>query len=497
MNNVSKNENMNNNTYNEKNIMSGDNFQTENYHYNRQQRRRRERNEKRERARSERIKKYKSAVIGLTVAVSILAATTLGLGVAYGITQSQANAYGTQLENVYQKNYYELVDNVNNTDNDMSKLLNASSSSYQKKLLMEIANSSKNMQNNISYLPVNGENVLESVRFVNQLSGYTATLEDKVSKGESLTADELATLSELHDTLISMKQNLNRMSMNMRNGYSILDASNQMNGELNNFSVDFSQIKSNETDYPTMIYDGPFSDSVVNQKITGLSGSTISKDDAVKEIDEVFKNISNISYEGETNGRFETYNYKIKTTDEQNLYIQVTKTGGHILTVSGQNESDMKNIDMATGEKVALEFANRNGVKNAEVVWSEELDNQAYFNIATVKDGVIIYPELVKVKVDMEHGNVIGYDAITYWTNLEANRDIKKAGNITVKIPDGFTVKSKRLCLAPLEYNREVLCYEYQCEKEGITYYFYFNAQTGVEENILKVVQTADSSKLM
>ena len=152
---------------------------------------------------------------------------------------------------------------------------------------------------------------------------------------------------------------------------------------------------------------------------------------------------------------------------------------------------------MATGEKVALEFANRNGVKNAEVVWSEELDNQAYFNIATVKDGVIIYPELVKVKVDMEHGNVIGYDAITYWTNLDANRDIKKAGNITVKIPDGFTVKSKRLCLAPLEYNREVLCYEYQCEKEGITYYFYFNAQTGVEENILKVVQTADSSKLM
>ncbi len=490
------------------NVMSGNASQERNlnirqdYFENRQQRRQRERAErkrdmKRERVRKEKIKRYKSAVVGLTVAVSILAATTLGLGVAYGITQSQANTYGTQLENVYQKNYYELVDNVNNADMEMSKLLNATSPSYQKKLLMEIADASKNMQNNISYLPVDGENVSESVRFVNQLSGYMSTLEEKVSKGQTLSSEELETLNKLHETLISMKQNLNRMSMNMRNGYSILTASNEMNGELSSFSIDFSQIKSNDVDYPTMIYDGPFSDSVVNKEIKGLSGNTISKEDAVKEIDEVFKNVSNITYDGETEGQFATYNYYITTSDMQKLYIQVTKTGGHILTVSGQNESDVKNIDMKAGEKIALAFAKNNGVENAKVVWSEELNNQAYFNIATVKDGVIIYPELVKVKVDMEYGTVIGYDAITYWTNFDASRTLKKAGDITIKLPSGFTLKNKRLVLAPLEYNREVLCYECEGEKEGITYYFYFNAQTGVEENILKVVQTSDSSKLM
>ena len=80
---------------------------------NRQQRRNRERAERKTRMK---MKKYKSAVIGLTVAVSILAVTTLGLGVAYGITQSQANTYGTQLESVYEQNYYDLVDNVNNAD---------------------------------------------------------------------------------------------------------------------------------------------------------------------------------------------------------------------------------------------------------------------------------------------------------------------------------------------------------------------------------------------
>ena len=445
---------------------------------------------------SSKIKRFKSAVVGLSLAVAILGATTLGLGVAYGVTQDKVDMYGTQLESVYQKNYYELVDNVNNADMEMSKLLNASSSTYQKKMLTEIADASKNMQNNIALLPLTGDDVLESVSFVNQLSGYTTILEEKLANGESLSQDDLATLQELHMALISMKDNLNRISMDMRNGYSILKASNEMDGDLNSFTVDFNQIKANDVDYPTMIYDGPFSDSVVNQKIKGLTGSEVTEEEAGKTLGKAFKDLTSYSYNGRTEGKFQTYNFDLKTSDEQELYAQVTIQGGHLLTVSGQNVSDVKNIDMATGEKIAKEFAKSNDIENPEIVWSEELNNQAYFNIAPKENGIILYPDLVKVKVDLEYGNVIGYDAISYYTN-HTNRTLGSASDVSVSIPSGFKIVTKRLVLAPLDYNREVLCYEYQCEKEGITYYFYFNAKTGEEENILKVVETTDSSKLM
>ena len=442
------------------------------------------------------ISKFKSAVVGLSLAVAILSATTLGLGVAYGVTQDKVDAYGTQLESVYQKNYYEFVDNVNNADMEMSKLLNATNSAYQKKMLTEIASASKNMQNNIALLPLTGEDVLESVRFVNQLSGYTTILEEKLANGEDLTEEDLAMLQELHIALISMKDNLNDISMNMRDGYSILTASNEMNGDLNVFTVDFNKIKANDVDYPTMIYDGPFSDSVVNKRIKGLNGQEVTSEDAGAVLGKVFKDISSYSYNGKTEGKFETYNFDVVTSDNQELYAQVTIQGGHVLTISGQNASDVKNFDMKTGEKIALEFAKANGVENPEIVWSEELNNQAYFNITPKENGVILYPDLVKVKVDLEYGNVIGYDAISYYTN-HTDRNIGSASDVTVSLPSGFTVITKRLVLAPLDYNREVLCYEYQCEKEGITYYFYFNAKTGEEENILKVVETTDSSKLM
>lgn len=445
---------------------------------------------------SNKVRGFKSAVVGLSLAVAILGATTLGLGVAYGVTQDKADAYGTQLESVYQKNYYELVDNVNNADMEMSKLLNATNSTYQKKMLTEINSATKNMQNNIALLPLTGEDVLESVRFVNQLSGYTTVLEEKLANGESLTEEELSTLQELHKALIGMKDNLNRISMDMRKGYSILVASNEMEGELNAFTINFNQIKANDVDYPTMIYDGPFSDSIVNKKVVGLTGSEVTEEEAGEILNKVFKDITSYSYTGQTNGRFQTYNFDIETSDEQDLFAQVTMKGGRLLTVSGQNVSDVKNVDMTTGEKIALEFAKNNGIENAEVVWSEELNNQAYFNIAPKESGVILYPDLVKVKVDLEYGNVIGYDAISYYTN-HTTRSLGSKSDINPSIPSGFTVKLVRLVLAPLDYNREVLCYEYQCEKEGITYYFYFNAKTGEEENILKVVETTDSSKLM
>ena len=444
--------------------------------------------------------KYKGAVIGLSIATGVLGLSTIGLGIGYGMSMSQANSYSLQLENIYKKNYYELVDTVNTADMNISKLLASSSEDYQAKMLNDLAQGAKEMQSNIAALPLSSDNIVESVRFINQMSGYTQTLQEKVAKGGELTESDLKTLNEMHESLTEMKKYLIQMSEKMIYGYSILDASNNIDGDYDDFSLDFAQIKSDDTEYPTMIYDGPFSDSVVNQKVKGLTGSEISKDEAYKIVDSYFKNISNLQYQGQTNGKFNTYNYVLLNTDNQKVYVQVTKTGGKILTVSGHVDSDVKNISMQQAEKIALDFAKGNDVEDADIVWSEELDSQAYFNITPKQNGIILYPDLVKVKVDLENGNVIGYDAVSYWIN-HISRDISGA-TVTkemakTNIDTSFSIKNERLVLAPLDYNREVLCWEFECERNGSTYYIYINANTNVEENILKVVKTNDGSKLM
>lgn len=456
--------------------------------------------EKREDKKEAKKRSYKNAVIGLSIATGVLGLSTLGFGIGYGISMSQANSYSLQLENIYKKNYYELVDTVNTADMNISKLLASNNQDYQAKMLSDVAQGAKEMQSNIASLPLSSDNIVESVRFINQMSGYAQVLQEKLASGGELTESDLSTLNDMHESLTEMKKYLNQMSERMIYGYNILSESSRINGDYDNFSLDFAQIQSDDTQYPTMIYDGPFSDSVVNQKVKGLQGSEISKEEAYKIVDSFFKNIASLQYQGQTNGKFNTYNFSILNTDNQKIYVQVTKIGGKILTVSGNVESDVKNIDYQQAEKIALDFAKENGIEDATVVWHEELNDQTYFNIAPKQKNIILYPDLVKVKIDLENGNVIGYDAMSYWLN-HTDRALSSA-SVTVEVAkanvdSSFEVKNERLVLAPLDYNREVLCWEFECERNGATYYIYINANTNVEENILKVVKTSDGSKLM
>ncbi len=446
------------------------------------------------------IKTLSKTVVGLAIATGLLGAGTIGFGIGYAVTQSQATSFSMQLENIYKRNYYDLVDNTNNADMKISKILASQNDAYQGKMLTELSQTANDMQTNISALPLSSDNVMEAVHFINQMSGYTQVLEKKIAEGGSLSESDIQTLNEMHESLTEMKRYLNRLSQKMLEGYNILEASSRMNGDYDAFSSEFGQIKSSDTDYPSMIYDGPFSDSVVNAKVKGLNDLEISREEAYQKVDKVFKNISNLRYDGQTKGKFETYNFILKDSDGQNIYVQATKKGGHILTVSGNVDSEERNIDMARAEKIAVDFAKENGIENPNVVWKEELKSQAYFNITPKEGNVVLYPDLVKVKVDLEHGDVIGYDAIAYFTN-HTKRNVLQGGiGIDIareKVDKSFEIKGQRLVLAPLDYNREVLCYEFEAERNGATYYLYYNAQTGEEENILKVVETDDGSKLM
>ena len=94
----------------------------------------------------------------------------------------------------------------------------------------------------------------------------------------------------------------------------------------------------------------------------------------------------------------------------------------------------------------------------------------------------------------------MGYAASAFYTN-HTSRNIGAASydksSADSKIPEGYNVEMSRLCLAPLDYGLEKLCYEYKCNKKDNTYYIYINAQTGVTENILRVVETTNGNKLM
>ncbi len=446
-------------------------------------------------------KRKNGAIIGLSIATAVLALSTIGLGVGFGITDHYAMKYRSDLENVYNNNFYNLLDSVNNLENKVSKTLSATNgSSYQRKMLLEASKNASEAEISVSQLPLSQSEIQDTIKLVNQISGYTSTLAEKMVGGETLTNEEINTLNQIHRSVLELKNRLNEFEKKLNNGYSIMGRNLNIKDDVNDFTRTINSTKNNDIEYPTMIYDGPFSDSVVSSKVKGLSGKAVTKSEASENVKKHFKVATDIAYEGETNGRFETFNFRVTNSESERLFVQVTKIGGNILTISGTGKDGKNSIDKEGAKNIAIKFASDNGVEDAEVVWSDSIENDMYLNIAPKVGGIILYPDLVKVKVNMTSGTVVGYDATTYFTN-HVDRTLSK-GNLTLadakgKVPSNFEIVQARHVLSPLDYNREIVCVEVEADNDNSTYYFYFNATNGDLENVLKVIETDDGNLLM
>ena len=443
--------------------------------------------------------KSNKALIIVTIILSI---AVVALGILYGISLSSLNNFQTSLENVYQKNFYELVDEVNNAETKLNKVLASNSNTYRSKLLKEVSKNASEAQTRLNMLPYSINGLSDTISFVNQLSGYTETLAKNLDKGEKIDEKDQETLEKVYESVVNIKKSLNSMSKQMWEGYNITSSSLKLDGDYNSLTSDMSAMNGEDIEYPTMIYDGPFSDSQVNKEVKGLNFSEVSMETAKNNLGKILTNISvdNLKFNGESSGHFQTYDFSYEDENGVYTFAQVTKKGGKLLTLSSQNIYKTKKLELANAEKIALDFAKKAGIDSMKVVWSDVVSDDAFINLAPVIDGVIIYPDLVKVKVDLTKGDVLGFEASSYYMN-HVNRKILPA-RITesvakAKIYSGLYVKDLRLALIPLEYGEEVLCYEFICSMNGNTYYVYINAVNGAEENILKVVQTDNGNLLM
>jgi germination protein YpeB len=443
----------------------------------------------------------RSSIIGLSIATGALGLTSLGLATMNWVNMSQSQAVQTELENVYQRNLFDLVEGVNNAEIKLSKAITSDDKDNQKKLLTEVVKNSRLAESAISSLPITQNSMADSVKFINQLGGYSTTVIENLASESRLSQEEKDNLEKLHNSLVKIKDRLNEYVDSIQKGKNIIKDDIKLVGEENTLTVQLSASKDVSVDYPSMIYDGPFSDSETNYVVRGLKGAVVNQTDAKNNVMKHFKNISSIDYAGEIKSNFETINFDLSTTEGHELFVQVSKIGGNILTVSGYQNGKVEN-EMSEEEamKIALDFVRENGIENPQSVWQDSLNKEIYFNIAPVQNGIILYPDLVKVKVDLSTGTIIGYDATGYFINhVDRNLYGEFMGeeNARKYVPKGFMTSVGRLVLAPLEYSREVVCYEFESEKDGRTYYFYINAVDGKLENILKVISDDQGAKLM
>lgn len=193
--------------------------------------------------------------------------------------------------------------------------------------------------------------------------------------------------------------------------------------------------------------------------------------------------------------RIPTYTFELGNGNGSK-FISVTRQGGRVINMQNPRGVSEKNLSIDEGQEAALEYLESKGFENMEPNYSLQYDGVVLYNFAYTENDVTIYPDLVKVKVALDNGEIVGLDAGAYYLNHH-DRDFPE---IKVEIEDArevankdMTIESERLALTPKGKN-EALCYEFKGIFNDDQYIVYVNAETGREEQILQLIQTENGT---
>ncbi|NLW22041.1 MAG: germination protein YpeB [Tissierellia bacterium] len=440
------------------------------------------------------------------IAPSILG-IALMVALVWGFNEKTAKEeLGVALENQYQRLFFDVKKHVENVQVNLSKAMVSKSRDQNVLLLSQIMNEAYFAQDKLGQLPITHADTANTEKFLNQVADYSYYLIQNHLAGKPITNEQMAALANLLDNSATFNNELAKLQSELADKNFLLGSLSQRQdrkvkeGNEKIFQTTLVNIEKNMAQTPELIYDGPFADQMVNRKPRGLGQGEVSRSEAERIAREFFgaSNVESVeSFEegkDSSEARIPAYTFRIQpknTTRELSVYMGVSKQGGKVLWMSNPRPIGKHKLTVEQGQTKAAEFLRSKGFENVELNYYQKYDGGVLYNFVNTEDDITIYPDLIKVRVALDNGEIVGFDASTYYLNHH-ERNIDKP-QLTMEearknVKTDFEITSSRLALIPKGKN-EILCYEFRGEYRGSDYLVYINAINGNEEQILQIVQ--------
>lgn len=430
------------------------------------------------------------------LAITYALAGVVILGGIAGAQYTRAENYRLQLNNTYRHAFSELVGDVNEISSGLQKSLYATSPSMISSTCTDIFGKAVSAQMAMGELPFDGE-LEKTARFISTVGDYAYTLSKHASSGGGYTKEQTENLTELADVAETLSYNLTQLLYELDNGSLTIEAVAGADDSVSG-TVLYDSLKTVETEFPeipSLIYDGPFSEHIQNMKPKYLEGmKAVSRKEAIASASKLLEiKQSAIEYTGLREGNLPAYMFCAET-ENGTVYVEVTVSGGVVLEIMNSRGVETAVISSNDAVSAAKAFLGKAGYENMRESYYMTNGNVCTVNFAYAQDGVFCYPDLIKVSVAMDNGEIVGFETMGYvmshiQRNLPAAAVTKEEA--LKKVSPQLTVLSHQMAVVPTEGKNEVYCHEFKCETEnGRHYIIYVNAETGDEEKILILIES-------
>ena len=435
------------------------------------------------------------------ICVLLIIVAVLGI-----ILYKKQTEYRQASENSYNSAFFELVDYVLNVESYLGKSMISSTPEHGAETLTELWREANLAQAYLSRLPIESQELSNTEKFLNQVSDYSYSLSKKNIYNEKLTDEDFNNLKELHTYSLELENTLNQLSEDLNNGRVAWGELTKKGTvafaqQVDNISKSsFSNMEQNFHEYSGLIYDGAFSEHLTNSEPKGLTGDEIDEDVAKQKAEEFvgFENIketSNLGYF--ENATIPSYGFSIKKINGQNVNISISKKGGHIIYMNANREVNNEIISQEDADNKAKSYLDTKGFNNMKETYYLKQDGIVTINYAYNQDGVIMYPDLIKVKVALDNGEILGLECTGYLNN-HTQRDVSKV-KITKEdakknLNKNLEIIGENMAVIPTEWKTEILCYEFKGKVDEKEFIVYINAENGKEEDILVITNTPNGT---
>ena len=437
-----------------------------------------------------------SIIVGLLIVVAILGF----------ILYKKQREYRQASENSYNAAFFELVDYVQNVETYLAKSLISSTPEHGAETLTNLWREANLAQAYLSRLPIESQELENTEKFLNQVSDYSYSLSRKNIYNESLSDEDFNNLKELHTYSQELENTLNQLSDDLNTGrFSWGELTKKgtvaFAQQVDNISKEsFSNLEENFHEYSGLIYDGAFSEHLTNAEPKGLTGDDIDEDQA-KEIAENFigieniKEISNLGYF--ENATISNYGFSIKKNNYETVNISISKKGGHVISMNANRDVNTESITQEQADEKGKQYLESKGFSNMKETYYLKQDGIVTINYAYNQDNVVMYPDLIKVKVALDNGEILGLESTGYLNNHQ-KRDISNV-KITKEeakknLNKNLEITSEGMAVIPTEWKTEILCYEFKGKVDEREFLVYINAENGKEEDVLVITNTPNGT---
>lgn len=432
-------------------------------------------------------------------AASFVTAVTLVLGGGCAYWYLQAQHTQRQLEAVYLRGLGELGNYMTGITNTLSKGIYAGTPAQMSTLSAQLWRDSASAKTALSSLPAANVDLGQAYRFLSQVGDYAMLLSREVTAGRTVTDQEMGTLEGMLQFSQDLTQAVYGIEEKVRKGeVSLLRAANSSeadaeeggNQQEQQTAAGIFEGASKLEGYATLIYDGPFSDHMleIEPRVTkGVAQITPERavEIAEKACTQQFKVV------GEEASRMASYRLEGGEST-----AGVTKNGGYLSYLTCGRDIGEATIDARRAVELAGQFLADMGYKNMAPTYYEAADGECIVNFAYLEDDVICYPDLIKVGIAMDDGSVVSVDARGYLVNHH-ERELTVEDGVS---PEEAMASLGRaleevtyvgLAVIPTDGGNEKLCYEFSATgKKGHNLLCYVNAKTGEEEQVLILIET-------